>query len=119
MAKLGGGVMAFVHEDLVVKRRSDLEDDNVEVMWLEVNPHKSKKLLCVAGVYRPPSSNLDMDKQLGRNIENVKLRKGAVTLCDLSRNFAATQVASEVARCNMPRNLKVVQHFCCKKHCRK
>ena len=31
--------------------------------------------------------------------------------------FVATQVASEIARCNMPRNHKVRQHFRCKKHC--
>ena len=49
--------------------------------------------------------------------------KGAVTLCNLSRNlsrnFVATQVESEIARCNIPRNHKVTQHFCCKKHCTK
>ena len=39
--------------------------------------------------------------------------KGALTLScnlcrNLSRNFVATQVVSEIARCNMPRNHKVM-----------
>ena len=33
-------------------------------------------------------------------------------LCrNLSRNFVATQAASEAARCNMPRNHKIRRHF--------
>ena len=39
--------------------------------------------------------------------------------CNLSHNFVAAQVANETARCNMPHNHKVAQHFCCKKHCTK
>ena len=52
-----------------------------------------------------------------------RICKGAVTirnLChNLSRNFVATQVASEISRRNTPRYHKVTQHFCCKKHCTK
>ena len=37
----------------------------------------------------------------------------------MSRNFVATQVASEITSCNMPRNHKVTQHFCCKEYYKK
>ena len=41
--------------------------------------------------------------------------KGAVALCNLSRilsrNFVATQVAREIAKCNMPGNHKVMRDF--------
>ena len=36
--------------------------------------------------------------------------------CNSSHNFVAAQVANKTARCNMPHNHKVAQHFCCKKH---
>ena len=86
--KLGGGVMAFVHKDLDVERRIDMEDGNIEALWLEVNPHKSKRSLYVAGIYRPPSSNIDVDKKLGRNIENAKLRnKELIIMGDLNVDF--------------------------------
>ena len=39
--------------------------------------------------------------------------------CNLSHNFVAAQIANETARCNIRRNHKVAQHFCCKKHCMK
>ena len=57
---------------------------NSEMIWrtIEVNPHKSKRSLFVAGVYRPPSSNLDMDKQLGRNIKNAKLHNKELIIMD-------------------------------------
>ena len=88
IGKLGGGVMAFVHKDLKVERRIDMEDDDLEALWLEVNPHKSNRSLFVAGVYRPPSSNVDMDKKLGRNIENAKLRnKELIIMGDLNVDY--------------------------------
>ena len=36
---------------------------------------------------------------------------GAVTLCNLSRNFVASEVPSEIAKYSMPGNHKVTQHF--------
>ena len=36
------------------------------------------------------------------------MTKGAVTPCNLSRNFAATQVVSETGRSNMPGNQKIM-----------
>ena len=80
--------MAFVHKDLEVKRRIDMEDDDLEALWLEVNPHKSNRSLFVAGVYRPPSSNVDMDKKLGRNIEKPKLcNKELIIMGDLNVDY--------------------------------
>ena len=41
--KSGGGVMAFVNEERNVKRRIDLEQSDLEIIWLEVFPFKSKR----------------------------------------------------------------------------
>ena len=53
--KTGGGVMAFVNEELIinVKRRTDLEQSDLESIWLEVFPFKSKRSLLFAAIYRP------------------------------------------------------------------
>ena len=37
----------------------------------------------------------------------------------LSRNFVATQIAREIAQCNISHNHQVSQHFCCSKRCTK
>ena len=40
-------VVVYTHKSLVVKRRSDLEDNRISAIWLEVGlPHKKKILVC-------------------------------------------------------------------------
>jgi hypothetical protein len=50
----GGGVTAWVSNNLVVNRRHDLELLDTESLWLEVRSHNNKFLLCSA--YRPPNA---------------------------------------------------------------
>ena len=54
--RLGGGVLAYVRESITCKRCHDLEINGLEAVWLELFV-KTKKVL-VAGIYRPPNSNL-------------------------------------------------------------
>ena len=41
LSKGGRGLMALVNQDLTTKRRSDLENDEIEAIWLEIFPLKS------------------------------------------------------------------------------
>ena len=52
----GGGVVAYVRENIPCKRRPDLELRGLEAVWLELQI-KSKKVL-LGGFYRQPISNL-------------------------------------------------------------
>ena len=47
-----GGVLAWVSNTIACKRRSDLEQPDIEAMWLEIRSNNNKFLLCVA--YRAP-----------------------------------------------------------------
>ena len=47
-----GGVLAWVSNNIACKRRSDLEQPDIEAMWLELRSNNNKFLLCVA--YRAP-----------------------------------------------------------------
>ena len=71
--KAGGGIAIYVHEVLEVKRRSDLEDKDIEAVWLELCPFKSKRKLILGGIYRPPNSVKIFESKLGMNFENVSL----------------------------------------------
>ena len=53
--------MAFINHDLHVKRRSDLEIQNVKSLWLEICPLKSKRSNIVGSIYRTHSSNCAND----------------------------------------------------------
>ena len=38
-----GSLMAFISQELTVKRRTDLGSTELEAIWLEVCPYKSKR----------------------------------------------------------------------------
>ena len=89
LGKKGGGILAFVNNSVIVERRSDLEAGEIESLWLEVCPHKSKRSLFIGGIYRPPSYKIEDDKKLGKNIENVHLKnKEIILMGDLNVDFS-------------------------------
>ena len=70
----GGGIAIYVNRDLIAKRRHDLETIELEVLWMELCPFKSKRSLIIGGIYRPPNSDKNYDVQLGMNIENASMQ---------------------------------------------
>ena len=82
-----------MNDDLRVKRRSDLEDSELEVIWLEVCPFKSHISLFVSGIYRPPSFTKEDDVKLEKDIEMVFLMdKETILLADFNVNYHNNQV---------------------------
>ena len=93
--KSGGGVMAYINDNLNVIRRTDLENHEVEVIWLEVCPFKSKRSLLIASIYRPPSYTKADYLSLEANLERVYLLNNeTIFLGDVNidgRNIACKQ----------------------------
>ena len=65
----GGGVIIYVRQSLVCKRRNDLEINNLEAVWLEICV-RSKKIL-IGGFYRPPNSTADYFTILSESIDRA------------------------------------------------
>ena len=65
----GGGVSVYVSDNTVYKRRKDLEDHDVEWLWLEITPKNSKGIL-VCCIYRPDSSKF-LPKNFEKKISNI------------------------------------------------
>ena len=66
---LGGGIGCYIRKDLNWHRRTDLEDKNVEAIWIEVYIKNSGSLLlCI--MYRPPDP---------QNIFIIILKKTLIT----------------------------------------
>ena len=63
----------FVNGQLKLKRQDDLENLDLEVIWLDVFPIKSKRSLFISGIYRPPWYSLADDIRLEKNIEQAYL----------------------------------------------
>ena len=63
-----GGVLAYVSNNISCKRRSDLENDNLELLWLEIRQNDKKLLIGV--IYNPPNSP-NFWPELNENVQNV------------------------------------------------
>ena len=71
----GGGVAAYIKNNIHVKERDDLNLDSLEILWLEIRFDKSQCLLGV--VYRPPDSPAAFWEDFQSVIDMAKL-------CDIS-----------------------------------
>ena len=66
--KKGGGVLVYVNDEISHQRRTDLEDSNVEAIWVEFFPFKSNRSLLFSDIYRPPSSSKEDDERLEKTL---------------------------------------------------
>ena len=58
----GGGVALYIHENIPVKVRNDLNDENFECLWVVLRPiwlPRAISRIAVACVYIPPSISHD------------------------------------------------------------
>ena len=86
----GGGVAAWVSQKLVAKRRLDLENPNIEALWLQIRSKNNKFLLCT--VYRPPNVGIQFWDDLQTMIDNVKsthVHSSIIIAGDLNADFAS------------------------------
>ena len=72
--------MCFIKNNLNYKRRSDLEDDNIQTIWIELL-FKSSANILICMLYRPPNAPIDwleyfhsaLDKAYNENKEMLAL----------------------------------------------
>ncbi|EDO29189.1 predicted protein [Nematostella vectensis] len=90
-SKKKGGVLMYVNTDLKHKRRTDLEDTNIESIWMEIYPFKSNRPVLFNGLYRPPSYCKEDDIALENNVESAYLLNfETIILGDLNINYLAS-----------------------------
>ena len=83
-----GGIMAYVSNNVACKRRNDLENNDLEIMWLELRSDNKKLFMCIA--YRS-EANTDFTfwEKLQINIDNIRTRYNPkILICgDLNADF--------------------------------
>ena len=61
-----GGIVVYIKDGIKYNRRTDIEDNNIESIWIELSLSK-QRILC-GFIYRPPNENVswidDMEVQL-------------------------------------------------------
>ena len=88
----GGGVLVYVKEGVCCSRRSDLEHQNIECIWVEIKPINSRPVL-VGNIYRPPNSTVLWNEYFEDCIENIlQEEKEVYLLGDINRNLHDSQI---------------------------
>ena len=65
----GGGVVLYVRDTILCKRRADLEVHGLEAVWVELQI-KRKRIL-IGGFYKPPNSNSDYFDLLKESVDRA------------------------------------------------
>ena len=74
--RIGGGVLLYVKNNNKAIHRTDLDNDECEMVWCELLNNKEKTLVGVC--YRSPNSSVDEDRALFRMLGNVKDSKAMI-----------------------------------------
>ena len=87
----GGGVAVYISDNIQYRRREDLEEHDVEWIWLEITPRSSKCFL-VCCIYRPPVSSKHLPQNFETKLSNTlsklsTLSRECIILCDVNVNF--------------------------------
>ena len=110
----GGGLLVYVKDGISCVRRTDLELEMLECIWVEIKPINSKSFL-VAHMYRPPNSAIQwndlfeesLEKALGLELEmyilgdfNRDLLNDHVKnpWLDYAESFGLTQIIQDATR---------------------
>ena len=87
----GGGVAMYIPDNINWNRREDLENTNIECIWVEIFPQKAKSFL-IGCIYRPPDSSYYLPKNwkdyfsdMLINVNNVE--KETILLGDININY--------------------------------
>ena len=95
LEKRGGGILCFVKNDVNCIRRIDIEDNNIECVWVEIKPKNAKSFL-VGSIYRNPDSKVIWKSYFETHIEKVQLEdKEIILLGDLNRDLLNARINTD------------------------
>jgi hypothetical protein len=88
----GGGLLVYIKEDVPCQRRADLENNDIESIWLELKPKNSKSIL-ICHTYRPPDSPVAWKDHFEAQFEKAQNEeKEIIILGDINRDLLNEQI---------------------------
>ena len=83
----GGGILVYVRDQIMSKRRDDLETNEIACLWLEITPEKGKSVL-VGNLYRNPSEKIEWNERFEQFLEHVLVEdKEVILIGDFNKNL--------------------------------
>lgn len=104
----GGGIVIYHKDTIIMKRRTDLEVPDLELLWVEITVSANKLLL--GCIYRPPDSNVDywdrLDNLLYHVTDNSRQTNLDIIITgDINVNMLTMQPNSHLSRLLVKYNL--------------
>ncbi|CAB3991987.1 Hypothetical predicted protein [Paramuricea clavata] len=109
----GGGIVAYVRNDLAVVKRTDLETVDVEGLWLEISLPKSHGFL-VGVFYRPPDSSDYHDCEFMPKFDamlDLAIEQGREVIITGDFNCDFLPVKATTSYCKQLKSILRVQYF--------
>jgi len=89
-----GGLIVYVREDIICKRRENLEENDFESLWLEIFP-KLRKSFLICFIYRNPNSNVSWNERFEVQMEKaLDEQKEVILLGDFNKDLLNPQIKS-------------------------
>ena len=106
----GGGMCVYYHESLGVQCRTDLESDDLEILWLDVGG--SSRCVCIGCGYRPPHMPQTYWDNFESNLEGACFWSNADTILvsDFNTRLLSHNTPSTKLFCN------ILTRFCLENH---
>ena len=83
----GGGLIVYVKDGIKCERRTDLECERIECVWLEIFPINSKSFL-VGNIYRHPNETVSWNEHLDNMCDKIlECEKELYLLGDFNRDL--------------------------------
>ncbi len=96
--KKGGGILCYINEDVAYRRRLDLENDSLEMIWIEIIQKATKNIL-VSMMYRPPDMKTDWFKAFSKTLDKADLEnKETIVMGDVNIDMLSYQRNADI--CN-------------------
>ena len=107
----GGGFLAYVANGVKANRIWDLEDNDVESLWLNVYPHNPNRSILIGALYHPPSTDKETDSKMEKNIEAAYLRNWETILVgDVNVDYLDRKAYSKHRPMKSLKNMNMTQH---------
>ena len=95
-----GGVAMYVTDRMSWTRREDLENDNIEAIFIEVHQKNAKSFL-VGSVYRPPDGSAYLHKDFNQHFQDMlatinSMSIELILLGDINSDFNKANVCKEL-----------------------
>lgn len=88
----GGGIIVYIKEGVVFKRRSDLELNELECVWLEICPTNSSSFL-ICFMYRHPNARVGWNESFENCLDKIYgVEKELYILGDFNRDLFNTNI---------------------------